>query len=127
MTSERQYLDLCQTILNDGIIKSDRTNTGTYSKFGSQMRFDLTDGFPLLTTKRVPFRLVASELLWFLKGDTNIRFLLEHNNNIWNVRAFKKWVESDDYTDRNMDEYGNRYQPDTEFILEFAKSLQILI
>src|SRR5690625_5091660 len=127
MTSERQYLDLCQTILNDGIIKSDRTNTGTYSKFGSQMRFDLTDGFPLLTTKRVPFRLVASELLWFLKGDTNIRFLLEHNNNIWNEWAFKKWVESADYTGPNMDDSGNRSQTDPEFKLEYDKQMQIFI
>src|SRR5690625_3745828 len=94
MTSEKQYLNLCEQILNNGTFKSDRTNTGTYSIFGSQMRFDLNEGFPLLTTKRVPFRLVASELLWFLKGDTNIRFLLEHNNNIWNEWAFKKWVES---------------------------------
>src|SRR5699024_7311989 len=102
MTSEHQYLNLCEQNLNNGTFKIDRTNTGTYSIFGRQMRFDLNEGFSLLTTKRVPFRLVASELLWFLKGDTNIRFLLEHNNNIWNEWAFKKWVESSDYTGPNM-------------------------
>ena len=66
--------------------------------FGYQMRFDLSQGFPLLTTKRIPFRLIVSELLWFIKGDTNIRYLLQHNNNIWNEWAFKKWVESSEYT-----------------------------
>lgn len=81
---EQQYLDLCKRILETGAKKEDRTGTGTYSIFGQQMRFDLQKGFPLLTTKRIPFRLIVSELLWFLKGDTNIRYLLRHNNNIWN-------------------------------------------
>lgn len=127
MTSEKQYLDLCTLVLNDGNIKSDRTNTGTYSKFGSQIRFDLSKGFPLLTTKRVPFRLVASELLWFLKGDTNVKFLLEHNNNIWNEWAFKKWVESSDYTGPNMDDFGNKSQIDPEFKLEYDEQMRIFI
>src|SRR5699024_3413858 len=127
MTSEKQYLDLCKLVLNDGNIKSDRTNTGTYSKFGSQIRFDLSKGFPLLTTKRVPFRLVASELLWFLKGDTNVKFLLEHNNNIWNEWAFKKWVESSDYTGPNMDDFGNKSQIDPEFKLEYDEQMRIFI
>src|SRR5690625_1057903 len=127
MTSEKQYLNLCEQILNNGTFKSDRTNTGTYSIFGSQMRFDLNEGFPLLTTKRVPFRLVASELLWFLKGDTNIRFLLEHNNNIWNEWAFKKWVESSDYTGPNMDDFGNRSQTDPEFKVIYDEQMQIFI
>ena len=86
----KQYLDLGQKILNEGHIKNDRTNTGTKSIFGYQMRFDLAAGFPLLTTKRVPLGLIKSELLWFLKGDTNIRFLLAHNNHIWDEWAFKK-------------------------------------
>lgn len=127
MTSEKAYLDLCKLILNNGIEKSDRTNTGTYSKFGSQIRFDLTKGFPLLTTKRVPFRLVASELLWFLRGDTNIRFLLEHNNHIWNEWAFKKWVESSEYEGPNMDDFGNKSLVDKEFKAEYDKQMQIFI
>ena len=77
---EQAYLDLGRKILAEGNDKSDRTGTGTRSVFGHQMRFDLSQGFPLLTTKRVPFGLIKSELLWFLKGDTNIRYLLEHNN-----------------------------------------------
>lgn len=87
---ETAYLDLLQHILENGVTKEDRTGTGTYSVFGYQMRFDLSKGFPLLTTKRVPFKLVASELLWFIKGDTNIRYLLQHNNHIWDEWAFKK-------------------------------------
>src|SRR5699024_5774841 len=112
---EQAYLNLCTHILENGAKKDDRTNTGTYSIFGYQMRFDLSEGFPLLTTKRVPFRLVASELLWFIKGDTNIRYLLENNNNIWNEWAFKKWVESDDYTGLDMTDFGNRSLKDPAF------------
>ncbi|MGQ0439808.1 thymidylate synthase, partial [Bacillus sp. B-TM1] len=80
--AENEYLNLCRHVMEHGTKKEDRTGTGTVSVFGYQMRFDLSKGFPLLTTKRVPFRLVASELLWFMKGDTNIRYLLQHNNNI---------------------------------------------
>lgn len=83
--------------------------------FGKQIRFDLQDGFPLLTTKRVAFRLIASELLWFLKGDTNIRYLLEHNNNIWNEWAFQRWIESDDYSGPDMSNFGIRSQQDEAF------------
>src|SRR5690625_1574463 len=116
MTSNEQaYLDLCKYVLDKGKKKDDRTNTGTYSSFGHQLRFDLTEGFQLLTTKQVPFRLVASELLWFIKGDTNIRYLLENNNNIWNEWAFKKWVESTAYTGPDMTDFGNRIQQDEAF------------
>ncbi|WP_010094547.1 thymidylate synthase [Ornithinibacillus scapharcae] len=115
ITGEQAYLDLCNHILSNGMKRDDRTNTGTYSIFGHQMRFNLQEGFPLLTTKRVPFRLVASELLWFIKGDTNIRYLLENNNNIWNEWAFKKWVESDEYQGPDMTDFGNRSQIDEEF------------
>lgn len=112
---EQGYLDLCNTILSHGAKKSDRTDTGTYSIFGHQIRFDLNEGFPLLTTKKVPFRLIASELLWFIKGDTNIRYLLENNNHIWNEWAFKRWVESDEYNGPDMTDFGNRSLKDTKF------------
>ncbi|MFP7253084.1 thymidylate synthase [Terribacillus goriensis] len=114
-TSEQAYLDLCRYVLENGTKKEDRTGTGTVSVFGYQMRFDLQKGFPLLTTKKVPFRLIASELLWFLKGDTNIRYLLEHNNNIWNEWAFKNWVESDAYDGPDMDDFGRRSLQDDDF------------
>lgn len=111
----KQYLDLGHKILNEGHIKNDRTNTGTKSIFGYQMRFDLAAGFPLLTTKRVPFGLINSELLWFLKGDTNIRFLLAHNNHIWDEWAFKNYVESPDYQGPDMTDFGRRCLVDEAF------------
>lgn len=112
---ERAYLNLLDEILTNGVKKEDRTGTGTLSIFGHQMRFDLSKGFPLLTTKRVPFKLVASELLWFVKGDTNIRYLLQHNNHIWDEWAFKKWVESDEYQGPDMADFGRRCLVDEEF------------
>nr|WP_279292311.1 thymidylate synthase [Enterococcus cecorum] len=108
-------MDLGQKVLNEGHIKNDRTNTGTKSIFGHQMRFDLAAGFPLLTTKRVPLGLIKSELLWFLKGDTNIRFLLAHNNHIWDEWAFKNYVESPDYQGPDMTDFGRRCLVDEAF------------
>ncbi len=112
---ENAYLDLLKHVLEKGTKKMDRTGTGTVSVFGYQMRFNLSEGFPLLTTKRVPFRLIASELLWFIKGDTNIRYLLKNNNNIWNEWAFKNWIESDEYSGPDMTDFGNRSLVDPEF------------
>lgn len=124
-TGEQVYLDLCRHVLENGTKKEDRTNTGTYSVFGHQMRFDLGEGFPLLTTKKVPFRLVASELLWFIKGDTNIRFLLQNNNNIWNEWAFKKWVNSAEYDGPDMTDFGNRSQQDPNFNASYQEQMRI--
>ena len=121
----KQYLELLEKIKQEGIEKSDRTGTGTKSIFGYQMRFDLSKGFPILTTKRVPFGLIKSELLWFIKGDTNIRYLLQHNNHIWDEWAFKRYVESPDYTGEDMTDFGRRSLQDPVFKEVYEKELEI--
>ncbi|WP_125715118.1 thymidylate synthase [Companilactobacillus kedongensis] len=119
MNNEQQYLDLLKYVLEKGHQKSDRTGTGTISTFGYQMRFDLQESFPLLTTKKVPFGLIKSELLWFLHGDTNIRYLLEHKNHIWDEWAFKKYIESSDYKGPDMTDFGHRSLVDPEFAKDY--------
>lgn len=111
----QQYQELVRKILAEGHVKTDRTGVGTKSLFGYQMRFDLSQGFPMVTTKRVPFGLIKSELLWFLRGDTNVRYLLEHNNHIWDEWAFKRYVESPDYHGPDMTDFGLRAVADPDF------------
>lgn len=121
---EQAYLDLGKKLLEEGHYKGDRTGTGTKSLFGYQMRFDLNEGFPLLTTKRVPFGLIKSELLWFLKGDTNIRYLLQHNNHIWDEWAFERYIKSTDYKGPDMTDFGRRSLVDEKFNEEYQKQLK---
>ncbi|ALS73926.1 thymidylate synthase [Planococcus rifietoensis] len=121
----KQYLALCEHILDQGAQKEDRTGTGTLSVFGHQMRFDLAEGFPLMTTKKTAFRLIVSELLWFIKGDTNVQTLLKDNNHIWDEWAFAQWVESDEYDGPEMNDFGRRAQRDPEFAELYKKQMTL--
>lgn len=120
-----QYLALCKHIIEQGVVKQDRTGTGTKSVFGYQMRFDLANGFPLLTTKKTAFRLVVSELLWFIKGDTNVKTLIEANNHIWDDWAFEKWVNSERYDGPDMTNFGVRAANDPAFKTVVDEQMEI--
>ncbi len=119
----KQYLDLCRHVLATGTQKGDRTGTGTFSVFGYQMRYDLQQGFPLMTTKKTAFRLIVSELLWFLKGDTNVRTLVAEKNPIWDEWAFEQWVTSTEYTGPDMTDFGRRAPVDAEFRLIYEQEM----
>ena len=94
MNIEHDYLKLLKDILNNGVEKEDRTGTGTRSVFGRQIRHSMSEGFPALTTKKLAFKTMATELLWFLRGDTNIKYLVDNGCNIWNGDAYKKYKET---------------------------------
>jgi len=91
---DKQYQSLLQDILDNGVEKEDRTGTGTHSVFGRQIRHKMSEGFPALTTKRLAFKTMTTELLWFLRGDTNIKYLVDNGCNIWNGDCYKKFKES---------------------------------
>ena len=116
----KQYLDLCRYILENGETRMDRTQTGTKSCFGYQMRMDLREGFPLLTTKKVFFRGIAEELLWFISGNTNIQPLVQKNVRIWNEWPYEKYKKSDDYQNETMEEFIEKIKNDDEFALKYG-------
>jgi len=111
----KTYLDLCRYVLDNGNEKMDRTKTGTKSVFGYQMRFDLSDGFPLLTTKRVHLKSIIHELLWFIKGDTNIKYLVDNDVRIWNEWPYEAFKKSSDYKGETMDEFVLKIKSDEGF------------
>ena len=125
---DKQYQALLQDILDNGVEKKDRTGTGTISVFGRQIRHKMSEGFPLLTTKKMPWKSIVTELLWFLQGNTNIKWLVDNGCNIWNGDAYKNYenefnkgdvfgIRLDDGTERvaSIDEFIRRIKVDDEF------------
>jgi thymidylate synthase len=130
---DKQYQALLQDILDNGVEKKDRTGTGTISVFGRQIRHKMSEGFPLLTTKKMPWKSIVTELLWFLQGNTNIKWLVDNGCNIWNGDAYKNFenefnkgnvagIRLDDGTERvaNIDEFIRRIKVDDEFAKEWG-------
>jgi len=129
---EHDYLKLLHDILNNGIEKQDRTGTGTISVFGRQIRHDMRLGFPLLTTKKMPFKTIVTELLWFLRGDTNIKFLVDNNCHIWDGDAYKNYCTAykdghefyeDEQVKRSFtqEEFINKIKTDDEFAKKWGE------
>jgi thymidylate synthase len=113
---DKQYQSLLQDILDNGIEKKDRTGTGTISVFGRQIRHKMSEGFPLLTTKKMAFKTMVTELLWFLRGDTNIKFLVDNGCHIWDGDAYKNYVDHQDTDDvGTMGWFINKIKTDDEF------------
>jgi thymidylate synthase len=120
---DTQYQILLQSILDYGVEKSDRTGTGTKSIFGYTIRHKMSDGFPLLTTKKMPWKTIVTELLWFLKGDTNIKYLLDNGCNIWTGDAYKSYREArpndrDAYT---IEEFAEKIKTNPEFAAKYGE------
>lgn len=114
---DSNYQTLLQDVLDTGTLKDDRTGTGTTSIFGRQIRHDMSDGFPLLTTKKMAIKTMMTELKWFLKGDTNIKYLVDNNCNIWNGDAYKSYCKDSPYPYPTITqpEFINRIKTDDEF------------
>ncbi|ATQ35575.1 thymidylate synthase [Mesoplasma entomophilum] len=111
----KQYIELVNEILKDGEKREDRTNTGTISKFGVQKRYDLREGFPLLTTKKVFYKAIFHEMLWFIRGDTNIKYLVDNNVKIWNEWPYDNFKKSAEFNNETLQEFVERLKSDNDF------------
>ena len=121
---DKAYTDLLQDILDNGSTKGDRTGTGTLSVFGRQIRHSMKDGFPLLTTKKMPFKTITTELIWFLQGDTNIKYLVDNNCHIWDGDAYKNFLNQRDgklSRPPSQEEFINKIKTDDEFAKKWGE------
>jgi len=112
---DKQYTDLLQDILDNGVEKKDRTGTGTISVFGRQIRHKMLEGFPLLTTKKMPWKTIVTELLWFLRGDTNIKYLVDNGCNIWNGDAYKNYLKWAGNNPLTIEKFIDQVKTDSDF------------
>ena len=126
----KQYLEVLKDISDNGITKSDRTGVGTKSVFGRQMRFDLSAGFPLVTTKKVPLRAIIHELLWFLQGSTNIKYLVDNNVHIWDEWPFRSYLQqtgqevpepNSDIWNKKLQEFVEKIKTDDDFAAKYGE------
>ena len=117
----KQYLELIKEVLEEGSKKEDRTGVGTISKFGSQKRYSLEDSFPLLTTKKVNWSAIVHELLWFISGSTNIKYLVDNDVRIWNEWPYEKFKKSNKYNGETLAEFAAKIKEDQVFAKEFGE------
>lgn len=117
----KQYLTLIEEVLSNGNTKGDRTGTGTISLFGTQRRYNLKEGFPLLTTKKIHFKSVVYELLWFISGSTNIKYLVDNGVRIWNEWPFEIFKKSSEYKGETIEEFVEKIKSDDEFAKKYGE------
>ncbi|MDL2292141.1 thymidylate synthase [Acholeplasma sp. OttesenSCG-928-E16] len=116
----KQYLELCRHVLEKGSYKKDRTGTGVRSIFGYQMRFNLEEGFPLLTTKKVHLKSIIHELLWFISGDTNIKYLVDNDIKIWNEWPYERFKKTDDFNGESIDDFILKIKQSDDFSRKYG-------
>lgn len=116
----KQYLELLKNVLENGAMQENRTRINTITYFGTQTRYDLTNGFPLLTTKKMAYKAIFLELLWFLKGDTNIKFLVDNNVKIWNEWPYENYKKSQDFQNESLTEFLEKIKNDSDFAQKYG-------